>query len=79
LKTSTLDKLKLALESAKDIIKEAVDTGEVRADNEVINNRNSICEMCEEFINYSRKCRVCGCYMDLKLAFKATKCPINKW
>jgi len=73
------DKIKLALESMGDIIKEAMETGEVKAAPEIINKRCKTCELCEEFIDHIRKCRACGCYMDLKTVLKATKCPLNKW
>lgn len=52
--------------------------------------RLSICGHCDQFDADKRKCRVCGCFMDVKaetkvhknlakLRFEVTHCPLGRW
>jgi hypothetical protein len=38
-----------------------------------------ICAYCEHWDASDRRCRLCGCYTDAKIALKTEHCPINKW
>lgn len=49
------------------------------ADKEVSQKRISICVECENFINLTRQCKKCGCFVDAKTKVKSAECPINKW
>lgn len=77
--TTSLEKLKLALQTASDVIETAWKEKTFKADDKIVDERNRTCELCEDFVDHSRKCRVCGCYMDLKMRLVAAKCPIDKW
>lgn len=46
---------------------------------EEFNRRMGICEACEKFNAESRRCFVCGCFMDAKAKMATTKCKIGKW
>jgi hypothetical protein len=46
---------------------------------EEIEKRHKICESCEYFDKLNEKCKKCGCYTRLKVMFKYSSCPINKW
>ena len=41
--------------------------------------RYSICLDCPEFINLTKQCKQCGCFMKTKTKFEKAKCPIGKW
>lgn len=49
------------------------------ATQEVSEKRYSICESCPEFINFSKQCKKCGCFMTIKTKLQKAQCPINKW
>lgn len=38
-----------------------------------------VCERCEHFKKISRQCGQCGCFVDAKVKFLHSGCPINKW
>jgi len=41
--------------------------------------RLSICQSCEFYNAASHRCKACGCFMKVKVLFKQSKCPHNKW
>jgi hypothetical protein len=40
--------------------------------------RLDICSKCE-FLDISKYCKVCGCFLPAKTYFKNFSCPIEKW
>jgi hypothetical protein len=65
--------------SAKDVISGAVAGEGLIASDEVYNHRMSICGGCEFFIQDTKRCNKCGCFMETKNKFINVKCPVNKW
>jgi hypothetical protein len=49
------------------------------ASEEVFIKRYSLCTSCPEFINISKQCKKCGCFMASKAKLQLAKCPIGKW
>jgi hypothetical protein len=41
--------------------------------------RYAVCKQCEQFVAFSAKCRICGCFMKAKVYFPKVECPLNKW
>jgi len=41
--------------------------------------RLSICNSCSQFNKESKRCYMCGCFMEHKIKFKSANCPISKW
>lgn len=41
--------------------------------------RYDICKSCDKFINLTKQCKECGCFMTLKTKLKIGTCPLNKW
>lgn len=41
--------------------------------------RMDICKGCDKFLSTTRRCSVCGCFMDVKTAIPVFHCPIDKW
>lgn len=35
------------------------------------------CKKCEYLKN--RRCKICGCFLDVKIKFQAMRCPKGKW
>lgn len=62
------------MDLTKDFIKGEID----RAEPEVVQARLAICNACEN-LSALRACKLCGCFMDAKVKFSKSSCPINKW
>jgi len=41
--------------------------------------RLDVCKKCEYYSVRQNRCRQCGCYMNAKVKFTASQCPIQKW
>ena len=41
--------------------------------------RLKLCDQCEYFERLARKCKLCGCFMDLKAHLLEAECPVQKW
>ena len=41
--------------------------------------RLKLCEECEDFARASRQCRLCWCFMDIKVKIASAECPAKKW
>jgi len=70
--------------SAKDIASNAIQTGNVIAGKDKIEYRLGFCNGCEFYLDSNGdgkkdRCSKCGCYMEIKTKFIATKCPVGKW
>lgn len=51
----------------------------VFANQETQTERLQICQMCEFYAAKQKRCRKCGCWMEHKVQFSASTCPIDKW
>lgn len=56
--------------------KEAIKKSD-RVSEEIYEERLSVCKSCE-FLN-AGTCGACGCYVELRAAARAGKCPYKKW
>lgn len=45
----------------------------------VSDERLVICKGCENFVEKTSKCNMCGCFMEYKSLIMSASCPINKW
>jgi tRNA(Ile2) C34 agmatinyltransferase TiaS len=77
--SSFKDKLKLAMESAKTIAKNAIEGNDLTVPNEVYLERLSICNGCEKHVKATNQCGECGCFLSVKGKLAGMKCPLNKW
>ncbi len=41
--------------------------------------RYNICLECEEFREMTKQCKLCNCFMKMKVKFKVTECPKGLW
>jgi hypothetical protein len=41
--------------------------------------RLKVCAECPEFAKLARQCRLCGCFMDIKVKLLEAECPEKKW
>jgi RNA polymerase-binding transcription factor DksA len=46
---------------------------------EVSEKRYNICKSCPEFIDFSKQCKKCGCFMIIKTKLQKAQCPLGKW
>lgn len=71
---SFVDKLKHRIDHIKEItIKEII------ADDDIAEQRLSICEKCPHLIKLTNQCSKCGCFINAKTKLKNASCPENKW
>jgi hypothetical protein len=50
-----------------------------KAAQELAATRLDICKSCDQYLNMTHQCKVCGCFMELKTKIKISKCPLGKW
>jgi len=48
-------------------------------EDEISNDRYSICKECSHFLNATKQCKLCGCFMIIKTKLEHASCPIDKW
>ena len=41
--------------------------------------RWDICKVCEYYSKNQQRCKKCGCYLEYKIKFDISECPIHKW
>ena len=41
--------------------------------------RMSICRECDQYLEGTKRCRDCGCFLPAKAAVISLHCPIGKW
>jgi hypothetical protein len=41
--------------------------------------RFAVCESCPHFLELTKQCKKCGCFMHLKTKLAEAECPIGKW
>lgn len=41
--------------------------------------RYAICQACPHFMELTKQCKKCGCFMHLKTKLAEAECPIGKW
>lgn len=41
--------------------------------------RYGMCESCEHFRQKTKQCKLCGCFMKMKVKLLEAECPIGKW
>ena len=66
----------LATDGTK-IIKNALSGNKTLVEDEVHNNRWTVCQSCPRLQN--DRCLECGCFMKVKVAFNTSVCPLDKW
>lgn len=50
-----------------------------KATEEISETRYNICIDCDRFLNLTKQCKECGCFMPAKTKLKYATCPIGKW
>lgn len=49
-----------------------------RVNKEISNKRWNHCKECT-FLSKIKRCRKCGCFMNIKVKYKQASCPIGIW
>lgn len=76
---SFTDMAKGLLGTMKDVAQGAMHGEGVLVTEEVYTQRMNTCMGCEFFIQDSKRCTQCGCFMEAKTRLKKAFCPIHKW
>ncbi len=66
-----------AAETLAHMVRNFVHVGTVAASDEVVKKRETICSPCER--RRGDRCAECGCFIQLKIAIDASKCPKGRW
>lgn len=56
-----------------------LDSDKSKVDKETHKERYLSCLSCSEFINETKICRQCGCFMKIKTKLAEASCPLGKW
>ncbi len=60
-------------------VMEMIDSGELFASDFEQQRRMDICIACEHYTRIRKRCKACGCFLEHKVKFTASECPIKKW
>lgn len=63
----------------QDAILDAVSGNEIFVTEEEKERRLSICKKCPEYHEEQMRCKNCGCFLENKVTFTASKCPLSHW
>ena len=72
-------KIKNFMESARQVVRQAVQGQDVLVSQEKFDSRMAVCRACEFISQDHSKCQACGCYLGFKLKFEASRCPKGYW
>lgn len=72
-----LDMAKNLMNDSSKIVSNALSGNKTLVEDFVRTERWQICQSCPKLLN--DRCVECGCFMKVKVAFKTSKCPIDKW
>lgn len=50
-----------------------------KVDDALFETRFNLCMNCPELIKFTKQCKRCGCFMEVKSKIEASKCPLGKW
>lgn len=74
---SLFDMAKNLVNDGGKIVKNAIQGNTTLVDDTSRESRWSICQACPRL--QENRCLECGCFMQVKVAFQTSKCPIGKW
>lgn len=66
-------------EFAQSVGQNVVEGDGIFVSEEKLKKREESCYDCSQFNRDSKRCYLCGCYMEVKWKFKASECPISMW
>jgi hypothetical protein len=73
------NQIKNLTESGKNVIEDFIGGTEIFASEKLQDERWNICRQCEWFNVYAQQCKKCGCFLNIKIKFNSSFCPIFKW
>jgi hypothetical protein len=68
---------KFTFEVVKDVMLPTETT--IYATDQLKQQRLDTCKTCEYYHQQQNRCRHCGCWLDHKVKFVVSSCPIDKW
>lgn len=73
------EQMKNFKEFAQSVGQDVVEGNGVLVSEEKKKTREETCYDCSQFNRESKRCYLCGCYMEVKWKFKSSSCPISMW
>lgn len=74
---SLMDMAKNLMNDSGKIVSNALKGNQTLVSNSIREHRWDICQTCPELKD--DRCKQCGCFMKVKVAFATSKCPLDKW
>lgn len=68
---------KFTFEVVKDVL--VTNDYQIYATEKVKQERLDICKKCPYYHEQQNRCRHCGCWLEHKVKFNVSSCPIDKW
>lgn len=56
-----------------------IDKSDEEVNKQTYHERLQICESCDQYIQLTKQCKKCLCFMPLKVRFRIFHCPLKKW
>jgi hypothetical protein len=73
------EQMKNFKEFAKSVGQDVAEGNGVLVSEQKLETRKQICNDCSQFNKESKRCYLCGCFMEVKWKFKSASCPISMW
>jgi hypothetical protein len=73
------EQMKHFKEFAASVGQSVVEGDGIIVSNEKLKKREETCNDCSQFNRDSKRCYLCGCYMQVKWKFESATCPISMW
>jgi hypothetical protein len=73
------DQMKNFKEFAKSVGQDVAQGNGILVSEQKVENRKQTCHDCSQFNRDSKRCYLCGCYMEVKWKFKSSECPMSLW
>ena len=65
-----------------EVVKDVVNVShkrDVYVKDEVKKDRMDVCKKCDYYHAKQNRCKHCGCFLEHKVKFRISECPIGKW
>jgi hypothetical protein len=63
----------------KDVGQGASEGNSILVSEEKRASRENLCNECSQYNKLSKRCKMCGCFMELKWRFTKSECPMSLW
>lgn len=66
-------------DTAVDVMNNYASKGILLTEEKKMLTRMQLCSICNSFDAKQARCKLCGCFMKVKVRLDVSRCPIGKW